>query len=200
MRAWIPWVLLAVTVGAAAFAVSCGDDDDDNDDASSTDDDSDDDADDDAGGEGEWADSVSGLTWQNGEGVGAELYTWEEAIAYCDGLEWAGASDWRLPTIDEQRTLIADCEATQTGGACGVTGECLEIGCWDDDTCGGCVMWDGPGEMGMHWPPEVTGTCCWYWSASVVTDEAERAWGVGFGDGVVNVGDVTIGSSARCVR
>jgi hypothetical protein len=55
-------------------------------------------------------DTATGLTWQgcsaglSGESCdqGSEAtYTWQEAVDYCEGLTWAGYSDWRLPEIRE---------------------------------------------------------------------------------------------------
>lgn len=50
---------------------------------------------------------------------------WEEAVAYCRNLKEFDHSDWRLPTINELRTLIRDCPKTEKGGSCGLTDECL---------------------------------------------------------------------------
>ena len=32
--------------------------------------------------------------------------TWEEALTYCETLDYAEESDWRLPNINELKTLI----------------------------------------------------------------------------------------------
>jgi hypothetical protein len=48
---------------------------------------------------GVWTDPATGLMWtkkDNGRPV-----SWREAIHYCQGLQLAGHSDWRLPEIDE---------------------------------------------------------------------------------------------------
>ncbi|MBR4532047.1 DUF1566 domain-containing protein [bacterium] len=37
----------------------------------------------------------------------SELGTWYEAVGYCDNLNYAGHSDWRLPSIKEMLTLVA---------------------------------------------------------------------------------------------
>ena len=39
-------------------------------------------------------DSSTNLVWQKEY---AENKTWEEALSYCENLEYAGKSDWRLP-------------------------------------------------------------------------------------------------------
>ena len=50
----------------------------------------------------------------------------EDAEDYCYYLEELGHRNWRLPTIDELRTLIKDCPKTETDGVCEITDECLE--------------------------------------------------------------------------
>lgn len=63
------------------------------------------------------ADATSGLVWQgcvNGRsGIDcaagtAVLLDWAAALAYCEGLVWAGFSDWYLPNILELAGLVAD--------------------------------------------------------------------------------------------
>jgi len=167
-------------------------DDDADDDSTPDDDTADDDVDDDAVDDdtadddtGEtWFDSTSGLTWQDGPEVGSEFYALQGALDYCDGLVWGGSEDWRLPTISDLRSLIRGCEATMTGGACGVTDECPEYyGCWSP-ICGdpGCEMFGGPGPWGAYWPAEVTGAHLnGFWSATTVPDIApEYAWSIDF--------------------
>ncbi|HNT28202.1 MAG TPA: DUF1566 domain-containing protein, partial [bacterium] len=34
--------------------------------------------------------------------------TWQNALSYCENLSYGGATDWRLPNIDELKTLIDD--------------------------------------------------------------------------------------------
>ena len=55
-------------------------------------------------GDGTATDTSTGLTWQQ---AGSSNYlTWEQALAYCEGLNIAGSADWRLPTIKELRSLV----------------------------------------------------------------------------------------------
>jgi hypothetical protein len=170
---------------------------DDDDDASPDDDDDDDDDDDTA--ESVWTDPTTGLMWQNGATVGSESFYWADAQNYCTGLSWGGYSGWRLPDIDESRSLIRGCAATDTGGSCGVTEDCLQFSCFDV-SCESCSPGAGPGPGGAYWPTEISGNVYWYWSSSEVTGSASDAWGVGFLAGIVNYLDVYDEYMARCVR
>ena len=44
-------------------------------------------------------DSIYNLMWQDGEDIFEGAY--DEAVKYCENLNFAGYSDWRLPSIDE---------------------------------------------------------------------------------------------------
>ena len=73
-------------------------------------------------------DSATGLVWSDKP---SEMMMFDEAFDYCDNLVEGVISDWRLPTIGELRTLIQNCPATEPGGVCGVTDECLlRDECW----------------------------------------------------------------------
>jgi hypothetical protein len=139
-----------------------------------------------------WFDPASNLTWRVSPAPGS--MAWQAANDYCSGI------GWRLPTIDELRTLIRGCTRTQPGGSCGLTSSCLTYPTCCDDNCSGCVAGGGP-EGGCYWPAEITGTCSWYWSSS----EAEGypsfdAWGVDFGNGSLNNSASLDPTSVRCVR
>lgn len=49
-------------------------------------------------------DTRTNLLWQQESPDGT--YTWEDAHNYCKSLRLAGHTDWRLPTIEELKTLI----------------------------------------------------------------------------------------------
>jgi hypothetical protein len=55
-------------------------------------------------GNGTVTDSSSGLMWQ--EETPGNMMTWEQAMVYCESLNLANYSDWRLPTIKELATLV----------------------------------------------------------------------------------------------
>ncbi len=68
-------------------------------------------------GNGTVTDSGKGLIWQKctaGRGTtlgncstgSATTYTWSNAITYCEGLTLGGRSDWRLPNINELRSIV----------------------------------------------------------------------------------------------
>ena len=65
-------------------------------------------------------DNITGLVWQGcpsgrsgpacandlgGYGFGL-WYSWQEALAYCDSLVWAGYADWRLPDYYELQSIV----------------------------------------------------------------------------------------------
>ena len=59
-------------------------------------------------GDGTITDNGTGLEWvanPTDAGVGA-TYNWTNAIAACEGLSYAGHSDWRLPNIRELFSLL----------------------------------------------------------------------------------------------
>jgi len=146
-----------------------------------------------------WKDPQSGLTWQVSP-TGGRM-KWSASKAHCASLSLGGHSDWRLPTINELRSLIRGCQATQKGGSCGVTDSCLNISCWKDP-CKGCSDKGGPGQGGAYWPPELSGILYWwYWSSSPIADYASAAWIVGFRGGLVKNYDFADDKLAvRCVR
>jgi hypothetical protein len=56
-------------------------------------------------------DSMTNLEWQT-TGLEDSPRIWAEAIAYCESLDHADKSDWRLPSIKELVTLIDEADAT----------------------------------------------------------------------------------------
>lgn len=54
-------------------------------------------------GNGTISDTATGLMWQKGE---AGAMTWEAALTYCENLQLAGYSDWRLPNRNELQSIV----------------------------------------------------------------------------------------------
>ncbi len=136
---------------------------------------------------------VTDLNWSK---KAPNKMSWSDAKTYCANLNEDGYSDWRLPTISELRTLIKNCPATESGGACKITNECLSSKCRNDD-CKGCKHF----EEGRYSKLEDTDQV---WSSSEVSDYIYYAWNVDFGDGEV-IGKSFISHKVhfalvRCVR
>ena len=51
-------------------------------------------------------DNKTSLEWQDNNDTNSTQYTWQEAIDYCEALNLDGYSDWRLPNINELKTII----------------------------------------------------------------------------------------------
>ena len=58
--------------------------------------------------------------------------TWDEAKNYCENLKEGGFDGWKLPTIDDLRSLVQNCSDTVTGGACQMTDKCETFSCFGD--------------------------------------------------------------------
>ena len=55
-------------------------------------------------GDGTVTDTQTGLMWQKATAPGT--YTWQQALAYAEGLTLGGHSDWRLPNRNELQALV----------------------------------------------------------------------------------------------
>lgn len=55
-------------------------------------------------GDGTVTDTQTNLMWQ--QTTAPATYTWQNAILYCNNLVLAGYSDWRLPNLNELKTLV----------------------------------------------------------------------------------------------
>ena len=135
-----------------------------------------------------WLDSASGLTWQ----TFPTKKTWADGLAYCDALDLGGQSDWRLPTIDELKTL-SSCAAT---AACGITDACAGY-----TSCNGGSA-DCKGCASGNYLPEILGLDIQnHWSATEETQTAtENAWTLNFSTSKVGYLDKGWEFTVRCVR
>jgi hypothetical protein len=55
-------------------------------------------------GDGTVTDTSTGLMWQ--QASYSNYMTWEQALAYCEGLNLGGNTDWRLPNAKELQSLV----------------------------------------------------------------------------------------------
>lgn len=122
----------------------------------------------------------------------------DELLGYCDALDLGGHADWRLPTLDELRTLVRGCAGMEPGGACTVTDSCLEMQtCWSD-ACRGCAGAQGPGVLGCYWDTALGGGCAIHLSSSAA---GARKWGISFNTvGLDDFDPYSTSYATRCVR
>ncbi|CAK8717875.1 Caspase domain-containing protein [Candidatus Electronema halotolerans] len=120
-------------------------------------------------GDGTITDTKSGLMWKRCseglEGVNCEegkvkKYEYDDAVKRFKNIEYAGYSDWRLPTIDELKTLV----------------QCSK-GKYKDGWCN-----DGSEKPTIN-QQAFPNTTSWYWSGSPYAGNSDYAWYVRFNGG-----------------
>ena len=57
-------------------------------------------------GNGTVTDNSTGLVWQQGTVGDGVAMSWEDALQYCENLSLGGYTDWRLPNLNELRSLV----------------------------------------------------------------------------------------------
>lgn len=127
-------------------------------------------------GDGTITDTKTGLMWKRcSEGLSGvnceegrtEQYKWDDAVKRFKDVEYAGYADWRLPTIDELKTLV----------------QCSK-GVKNKDT-GWCNKGSETPTINQQAFPNTEVT--WFWSGSPYADDSDYAWYVYFGYGYSNV-------------
>ncbi len=109
-----------------------------------------------------WNDPATDLTWQDPQ-KDANVNPYQglgqpDAVRYCEELVLGGYDDWRLPNIDELRTIIRGNTETLAEGDCPLHDGSLRDTMYDE-TCAGDPQYAGPGGGGCYWIPELTGPC-----------------------------------------
>ena len=131
---------------------------------------------------------AGGLIWSSRSGTPKD---WDSADDDCskNWSEGRFTSGWRLPTINDIREIIQNCDKTKAGGYCGVTNGCAykdhpAIFCYTNtscnsgnNTCSTSEEHSPFGEKGM------------LWSATIVTDMPREAWYVNFYNGAISYAD-----------
>ena len=133
------------------------------------------------------------LQWSNRS---PDKMNWPKAIEYCRNLNEGGHSDWRLPDIDELRTLIKNCPNTEPDGVCKVSEKngCLTEKCWNNKTC----YCERKNDRGYY---NKLGDDGWFWSYSTDSFLTSSAWGMYFERGYVMENDkLSKHHYVRCVR
>ena len=73
-------------------------------------------------------DASTGYIWSSQYKLGATYayLSWEDVAKGCAELDQGGITQWRIPTIDELRTLLGTSDKLKTGGECKVTDACSD--------------------------------------------------------------------------
>ena len=129
-----------------------------------------------------------GLQWSK---KARSTMTWKKAVNYCKNLNEGGHSDWRLPNIDELRTLIQNHSGTQTGGTCKISEKAGKLA-WSDRTSD-CNGRDGSNFSKLGDTEE-------FWSSSTLSDTTHAACYVNFDNGGVGDSHKLNDDNVRCVR
>ena len=116
---------------------------------------------------------------------------WNDAKQYCEDLTEGGFDDWRLPNIDELRSLIQNHSGTQTGGSCPISEKAGKLS--SDDRTDDCY-----GRKGSNFSK--LGDEGLFWSSSVPSDDSSGAWFVNFNNGDVDYYGKGYYYYVRCVR
>ena len=115
--------------------------------------------------------------------------TWNEAAQYCSYSHEGGHNDWRLPTIDEIRTMVVNCPDTQPFGMCKISHKNGMLSKRDyNKKCGGCrnsyIKLNGKG---------------WFWTSSGVSG-TNHFWVISSKNTKIHPMKSNAKANAYCVR
>ena len=128
---------------------------------------------------------LGNLQWSN---KAPRSMNWNDAVNYYKNLN----NDWRLPNIDELRTLIQNHPGTQRSGSCPISAKTGKLALrrdWTND----CRGRDGSNFSKL-------GDTDWLWSSSTLSDDSNGAWSISFSDGEMSAEAKLRGRYVRCVR
>jgi outer membrane lipoprotein-sorting protein len=150
---------------------------------------------------------IGNLVWSD---LSSKEMAWNDAKQYCENLSEGGFTDWRLPNIDELRTLLI---ADRVSSGCKVSerNNCLSLeSCWSCSTCTQtgiedlnskykkCSDWGKTYTDGRY--SRLGDGKVWLWSSSTLSDHSGSAWNVIFDCGNVNFNAKDHNYYVRCVR
>ena len=142
---------------------------------------------------------IGNLIWSD---LAPNKMDWSRAKQYCENLFEGGFNDWRLPNIDELRTLIKHCPKTETGGECKVSeyNNCLSWQrCGNPSSKESCICEYRENDGGYYSKLE-NSNGVWLWSSSEVSDCEDKAWDIGFDYGRVSSYKKIYNVHVRCVK
>jgi hypothetical protein len=168
-------------------------------------------------------DLQNGLMWPTNVAESTGRSPYALAQAFCNRMTRGGHNDWRLPTLDELRTLVRGCPESAPDGACGVSDSCAEITCggapcvqcantctagtcsFEQGACAGCDHGGGPNYDGCYLPDDLDWGCQQFWTSNVAAGSTAvngAYWGIDFKSGSVVALTNNLPGPARatCVR
>ena len=116
--------------------------------------------------------------------------TWAAANEYCANLEEDGHKDWRLPTIDDWRSIVEKCPETATGGKCEISEKNgkLTMDSYNKQDCRGCRK--GRTTLGGKG---------WFWSSSQRPD-TDHYWVISLNNTRISEAKMNVPYNVFCVR
>ncbi|MDU9048465.1 MAG: DUF1566 domain-containing protein [Candidatus Electrothrix sp. Rat3] len=126
-----------------------------------------------------WKRCAEGLSGDNCEDGKVESYQWNDAMQRFKDVEYAGYADWRLPTINELKTLVYCSKGKEKY----------------DDYCK-----DGYETPTINQQAFPNTEATWFWSGSPSTVNSDGAWYVRFNFGVSSADSRNYHYAVRLVR
>ena len=127
-----------------------------------------------------WKRCLEGLSGVNCEEGEVERYKWDEAVKRFKNVEYAGYKDWRLPTIDELKTLVYCSKGKGKDGCCNERSEKPTIN--------------------QQAFPNAEAFAVAVWSGSPLAGYSDFAWHVSFYNGYSRAGSRSYNLAVRLVR
>lgn len=165
-----------------------------------------------------WRDLGEGLGWIHYETFGGFHYDLQTSLgwvtrtnggtmtlaqveAFCADFSIAGLSDWRVPTIDEARSLAGGCAETAPGGSCQLSdASCLSASCGISEDCTSCSGLQGPYQPGNYYCRTDVELCTGFHTTSLCPDCGTPGdWRYGTINGNFFAGSVDDGQFPTCV-
>jgi hypothetical protein len=106
-------------------------------------------------------DDLTDLVWQrcvagqSGEACASGLaacYSWKNALAYCEGLSYAGFDDWRVPSVEELTSIVQLRTANPAIDAISFPGMPIDLPMWSSTTS----LFDTTSVMGINFDTGVS--------------------------------------------
>ncbi len=138
-----------------------------------------------------WYDSTSGLCWQNPPDTTTRTYS--NSVTFCTGL----GPDWRVPNINELRSIIFGCDTMEIDGSCDLADPgCLTWNCAQSSAgCTACTAGST-----CRWKPELSGLCDDIFHSSSFDPGVNYNWSVNYLTASFNSYNLSSLNYVRCVR